>query len=56
MGFFLGGGEGRGAANCKQTNERQAQIQPQVGGAGPRACRGVASFVMYIKFTKGLFI
>lgn len=35
----MGGG---GGANCKQTNERQAQIQPQVAEAGPGAYRGVA--------------
>lgn len=33
---------GGGGAKGKQTNERQAQIQPQVGEAEPGDYRGVA--------------
>lgn len=33
---------GWGSESCEQTNERQAQIQPQVADAEPRAYRGVS--------------
>lgn len=36
------GGGGGGSESCEQTNERQAQIQPQVADAEPRAYRGVS--------------
>lgn len=47
---WAGGGGGGGvcvggqqaAANCKQTDEHQAQIQPQAAEAGLGAYRGVA--------------